>query len=414
MNKNLKVLVSTYACEPNKGSEPGVGWNWAKQIAKFSEVHVITRANNRHLIEEELKKSPVPDLFFHYYDVPKWLSFWKKKTRGLHLYYLLWQIGAYNVAKGLHKRERFDLVHHITFGNIWLPTFMPFLGIPFIWGPIGGGERVPRQFRKDYSITSKIQEFLRDFIVLTLRINPFFLLASKKASLIISRTKESFDAVPAKLRFKAITLIETGIEGSAIKKLILERKGVKILSAGRLIHLKGFDLSLKAFDLASRKSKGLEMIIIGNGPDMKRLQGLCKELGLSDKVTFTGYLSNSEVLEYMAESDIFLYPSLKEAGAWVLFEAMSTGMPVICLDIAGPAEIVSEDCGIKIKPDTPEQTVKELAAAIIRLIENPELRKKMGEAGRKRVLEHYTWEKKGELIRRIYEEVFGKKLLGDS
>jgi hypothetical protein len=81
--RRLKVLISAYACEPHKGSEPGVGWNWAKQIAKFAEVWVITRANNREVIEEELKRSPEPNLHFIYVDLPKWMRFWKKKQRGV-------------------------------------------------------------------------------------------------------------------------------------------------------------------------------------------------------------------------------------------------------------------------------------------------------------------------------------------
>src|SRR4030042_6826220 len=82
--RRLKILVSAYACEPDKGSEPGVGWNWVKQIARFHEVWVITRANNRASIERELNKTPINNLRFVYYDVPKVLSFWKKGARRMH------------------------------------------------------------------------------------------------------------------------------------------------------------------------------------------------------------------------------------------------------------------------------------------------------------------------------------------
>lgn len=410
--RKLRVLVSAYACEPDKGSEPGVGWNWTKQIARFHEAWVITRANNRESIEKELARDPDPNLNFVYYDLPKWLSFWKKKERGLYLYYLLWQIGAYKVAWRTNRDVCFDLVHHLTFGNFWLPTFMPFLGIPFIWGPVGGGERVPPQFRKNYSINSKIHEYIRDIIVSKLKINPFFLYACKRAKVIISRTQETFKTIPEQFKFKTITFIETGIEPKEVsfRENHPKQDNVQILSVGRLIHLKGFDIALKAFSKASKEYKNSRMTIIGGGPDLKRLQSICEEMGISDRVKFTGHLNNNEVYEYMSKSDIFLYPSLKEAGAWVLFEAMSIGMPIVCLDIAGPAEIVSNECGTKIKPLTPEQTINDLADAILRLAKDPELRKKMGEAGRKRVLEHYTWEKKGKFIKEVYERVLGYRL----
>lgn len=409
MNKNLKVLVSAYACEPNKGSEPGVGWNWAKQIAKFAEVHVITRANNRNVIEDELKKTPISNLHFNYYDLPKWLSFWKKRTRGLYLYYLLWQIGAYRVARRLHRVENFDLVHHITFGNLWLPTFMPFLSIPFIWGPIGGGEQVPRAFRRDYPLRARVQEFLRDIIITSLKANPFFMLACQKAKAIVVRTNESLIKIPAQFRQKAYTMIETGINpfDSSVMSNKVNSNFLQVISVGRLIHLKGFDLAIRSFAKAFKKNDNIRMVIVGTGPDRKRLKKICQKNDISQKIHFTGQLSHEQTIRYMSESSIFLFPSLKEGGAWVLYEAMITGLPVICLDIAGPAEIVTEECGIKIKPVTPEQTINDLSYALIKLADNPELRKKMGEAGKKRVLEHYTWEKKGEFIKEVYEKVLG-------
>ena len=90
----MKVLMSAYACEPGKGSEPAVGWNWALQAARRHEVWVLTRGNNREAIEAELAESPVGNLHFVYHDLPRWASFWKRGGRGLHLYYLLWQLTA--------------------------------------------------------------------------------------------------------------------------------------------------------------------------------------------------------------------------------------------------------------------------------------------------------------------------------
>lgn len=414
MRGKLKVLVSAYACEPHKGSEPGVGWNWAKQIARFAEVWVMTRANNKEVIEEELKKSPVPNLHFIYYDVPKWLSFWKKRTRGLYLYYLLWQIGAYLIAKKLHKSICFDVVHHLTFGNIWLPTFMPFLRIPFIWGPVGGGEQVPKLFRKYYSLKAKIQESVRDFILATLKINPLFLFACKRSNLIIVRTDETLNRIPEKYRNETFKMIETGVSDNMLElQEIANKKNdrIRIVSVGRLIHLKGFDLAVKAFAKALMDRKDMEMLIIGDGPDRDRLKKICSDSDILDKVHFIGHLNHNQTIQYMSESTIFLFPSLKEGGAWVLFEAMMLGMPIVCLAIAGSHEIVSEECAIKVKPLTPGQTINDLAEALLKLANNPDLRRKMGEAGRKRVMEHYTWEKKGEFIKKVYEEVLGYKII---
>ena len=93
----MKLLISAYACEPGLGSEPGVGWNCVRQAARFHEVWVLTRKNNREPIENALKTVPLENVHFAYFDLPRWARFWKRGTRGLHLYYYLWQIGAYLV-----------------------------------------------------------------------------------------------------------------------------------------------------------------------------------------------------------------------------------------------------------------------------------------------------------------------------
>ncbi len=103
MKRKLKVLVSAYACEPDKGSEPGVGWNWVKQIAKTHETWVLTRANNRESIERELQENPMPGAHFVYLDLPHWMRFWKRGQRGVHLYYYLWQIAAFIPARHLYR-----------------------------------------------------------------------------------------------------------------------------------------------------------------------------------------------------------------------------------------------------------------------------------------------------------------------
>ena len=87
----MKIFISAYTCEPYKGSEPGIGWSFVNELSKYHEVHVLTRLNNQESIEQHNTNN----IKFHYYDVPKWLSFWKKGKRGYQTYYYIWQILAY-------------------------------------------------------------------------------------------------------------------------------------------------------------------------------------------------------------------------------------------------------------------------------------------------------------------------------
>ncbi len=148
IKKRLKVLVSAYACEPGKGSEPEVGWNWVKQIAIRNDIWVLTRKNNQESIECELKHNSIPNAKFIYIDLPRWMRFWKKGQHGIHLYYYLWQIYAFFKAKKLYRIIPFDLAHQVTFVCDWMPSFLALLPIPFIWGPIGS-QRVPKPLQSE-------------------------------------------------------------------------------------------------------------------------------------------------------------------------------------------------------------------------------------------------------------------------
>ena len=136
----MKILLSAYACEPGKGSEPGMGWHWALEIARLEhEVWILTRENNLPSLEQALTSRA--DLKIHLvgYDLPEWLRWWKKGGRGVNAYYALWQQGAYHVARRLALEIPFDLIHHITFAGFRQPPLMGRIGVPFVLGPTGVG-----------------------------------------------------------------------------------------------------------------------------------------------------------------------------------------------------------------------------------------------------------------------------------
>ena len=190
-----------------------------------------------------------------------------------------------------------------------------------------------------------------------------------------------------------------------IKRTTLHKSNrIIIYSAGSLIPIKGFHLAILSFFQSSAKSGKVSYVISGDGPTRPLLESLTKQHDVCGSVVFTGKISRREVLEYMTKSDIFLFPSF-ERGGMVVLEAMAAGLPVVCLDYGGPGEMVTDECGIKVTPTNPEQTVKELASALKELAHDPDLRRIMGEAGRRRAEQLYTWDKKGEFIKAIYKSV---------
>ena len=118
--KKSKILLIAYACEPNKGSEPGVGWNILLELSKYFEITLITRSNNIHLIEQETSSKKIKLLPV---DLPKKILF-VKKIIGIQLYYLLWQLIA--IIKVYKNKSQYDITYLVTFGNLFYLNLFPF------------------------------------------------------------------------------------------------------------------------------------------------------------------------------------------------------------------------------------------------------------------------------------------------
>ncbi len=406
----MRVLLSAYACEPNKGSEPAVGWKWVEQMSRFHELWVITRVNNRDSIEHFLAKSPLPNVHFIYYDLPRWARFWKKKQRGIHLYYFLWQMGVYFAARKLHRQVNFDLTHHVTFGQYWTPSFLPLLPIPFVWGPVGGGESAPPGFWWEFSGYGKLWETSRDIARALASFNPVLRIGARRSGIAIATTEQTAARL-RKLGAKNVTVHpQFGMNKDDMEnfaKLAAKESGpFRLVSVGRLIHWKGFHLALRAFAKYQETHPNSEYWITSPGPEAPKLKALARKLGVEGQVVFWGgFPTLGEVYEKLEQCDVLVHPALHEAFGNVCLEAMAAGRPVICLDLGGPALQVTETTGIKVPATTPSRTVDNLAAAFSKLADNPALRTRLGEAARTRAAVDFSWDKKGAWMNRVYSQV---------
>jgi glycosyltransferase involved in cell wall biosynthesis len=179
----------------------------------------------------------------------------------------------------------------------------------------------------------------------------------------------------------------------------------RLVSIGNLLHWKGFELSLRGFARFQSQFPATEYWIMGDGPERKRLERLAHKLGIAAKVRFWGNIPRAEVLEKLADCDVLVHPSLHDSGGCVCLEAMAAGRPVVCLDLGGPALLVTEDSGIKVPATSPENVVSSLAARMMQLAEDPELRFSLGVAARRRIREQFDWAGKGPLMTRLYESL---------
>jgi glycosyltransferase involved in cell wall biosynthesis len=401
----MKVLLIAYSCQPNTGSEPGVGWNFVMQAAKRHDITVITDERPQQLKDEIYRAAP-PNVSFHFLG---W--FWlhplirRMPLRLGWLYFYIWQFTAYRYAKKLHKVHHFDLVHQVTFATWRLPNFLWKLGIPFIWGPIGGGEESPRCLLKPpIPLSTRVGESFRRFAQRLFRYDPLIAETARNATLITTGNRDTANLIFRSFGRKSIRLAPSGIEAVSSANLERQRSDeVRLISAGVFDPRKAFDLAIRALHRC-KTTVPLRLTIYGEGKARQRLERIVRDLGLTDSVSLPGWAPREKLLQHIANSDIFVFSSLRDQAPTVVLEAMAAGKPVICLDCGGPGELVTDECGIKIIPHSPGQVIRDFATAIERLAKDPELRRRMGEAGRKRVAELYTWDVKGERILQIYEQ----------
>jgi glycosyltransferase involved in cell wall biosynthesis len=109
------------------------------------------------------------------------------------------------------------------------------------------------------------------------------------------------------------------------------------------------------------------------------------------------------VLEEMQSAHVLLHPSLRDPPASVIVEAMARGLPVVCLDLGGPAGQVEDGTGIRVPARSPDQAVADLARALQELARDPRLRERLGQAALRLVAEKYVWDAKHLSIDALYE-----------
>lgn len=360
MSREFNILLSAYACRPNSGTEPGNGWNWATRLAERGmRIHVLTVTEGREPIERYCAKKPVPGLSFSYVEVPSRF----RHTTGMH--YAWWQWAAVGAARELHRKTPFDLVHHVTYSSIRLPTQLWRLGIPTIFGPVGGGQVTPSSMLRVFG-ANRCSERLRTAFTKLLPYSIWHRLWLSKMTLVLATNVDTL--VLARRLTK--TRVEPWFDAALPSGFFLpeppsfsRREGpVRLLWLGRMVPLKALPLAL---DVLARVQCPATLTIAGEGMPSAVVQRMIAERGLGDRVYWAGRrLDREEVRQAYLEHDVLLFTSLRDSCPAQLVEAMGMGLPVITLDHHGARALVPDGAGIKVPVTTPEQVVRDMAKAV--------------------------------------------------
>lgn len=334
-----RILAFAYSLAPGAGSEKGAGWIWARMLATIGPTVVIARAGpgDREAAKDALGRLP-PDQHprLIWVDLPKWTSMWQRAdaTRLQRFEYLLWQLIAYRVARRLHHRLSFDLVWHLTWANIWIGSTASLVGPPFVYGPVGGGVGPPWRLVPSLGVKGILAEVLRAATRKVARYaNPLGRISWRRASLVLVQNPETRNWLPSAARSKVVIFPNAVFDGDILAAAPRHRSPPTALFAGRLVPWKGAALAVRAIALCP----GWRLIVCGDGPELDRVRRLARQLGIPDRVELRGWQQRDEVLRILREeTDVFLFPSLHDEASWAVAEAISAGVPVVCLNRGGP------------------------------------------------------------------------------
>ena len=409
MNSSLRLCLSLYACEPHRGSEPGVGWAWALGMAKRHETWVITRANNRSVIEAELDRLAVPAEerpHFVWVDLPAWVCRLKKKgVVPVGLYYFLWQFAARRAWD--RSGIRTDVIHHVTFCSYVVPGVWWHRKETVVLGPLGGTAICPRPFLREFPLFRRISEWKRGWGRRLWFLDLFYLRSRASADALLFVDSASARKMGGS-RAPVSTLLDVAVpEALAFRAPAKsEDRRRQFVWAGTLAGHKAGGVAIRAFARAfGRDPDPPRLLMFGKGPDRKRLERLVRSLGVEALVEFRGSVPQETLWTETSRSLGFVFTSVRDTCGSVSVEALACGTPLVCFKHQGVGEVVDESCGIAVEPRSYGEAVDGFAAAMRRLADDPALVSRLGEAGHGRAMDGFTWSRKFDAVVRLYERI---------
>lgn len=403
----LKILLSAYACHPNLGSEPGLGWNWLREIAKNHEVWILfyDGYGQREAVEQACSALPYRrHIHLHPIGVPRWL-----RTRAFRLRYEWWQYAAYRAAKALTEGIDFDVIHHATVSAWWNCGHLWKLPIPFIFGPISGAQQTPRAAYPFLRWQDRCAEMMRSTL--------FYVCwygwrrprrALQKAALVIAGNR-AMESLVRRVRGDGPTalLCQIGMDRprqTARKAPSTSQTPLRFLFAGQLVACKNFGLLLAALRLLPA-SRAWTLRVVGDGPLREYWSQKVAECGLSSRIQFLRQVDHSEMDELYSWADVFVFPSCRDSNATVTLEAIAHQLPIVALRIVGNTLILNDGNAMLIDIDRSGQIAGDFAAALERLCGNPELRVALGNRAHAWAAEEMTWPQQAARMEELYRRV---------
>lgn len=404
-----KILVSAFVCSPYAGTEPGNGWNWALHLAERGmTVRVLAEQYSQPAIEDYCQKNPGLTIKFTFFKAgPNRLS----KNSGIR--YFMWQWKAVAELRKLLSKETYDVIHHVTFGSIHVPSLLWRSNIPVVFGPVGGGQTAPNALLEYFGQSrAQWQERIRTLLTRALPYSPLHRRWLRKMKVVLATNRETQDLCQSLGRPDARLSFDTALPdwfyANSPKTYVDASEPLRLLWVGRLLPRKAIPLTL---DILARVSADSTLTIIGYGIKEATLRGMIHERGLDQRVIWKPErIPWTEVREAYRSHDALLFTSLRDSCAAQLLEAMAMGLPIITLALHGGRDLVPETAGIKVPVDTKEQVIADAAAAVDQFSSlSSEARTEMSRAAWT-FAKTLTWKNRAAFAEDLYDQILSGRI----
>jgi len=402
----LRILVLGPDCDPERISIPFVTYSHAAALAELHDVTLVARTT----VEDALRRAKAPFRAIEVVRMPLLERIYAWSLRRIFRYNYASQVLtafgypfslAFEWCAWRQLRSRifegeFDVVLRIVPMTAVLPSPFAFFlrkgPIPFVIGPINGG--LP--FVQGFSQASNQKEWISNLRGLY-RFLPFARSTYRNAAAIMAASSQTY-AEFAAYRDKLFFVPENGVSPSLCsdnpRSPELGAK-LELIFVGGLVPCKACDLALRAAAFLLRNDLA-RFSILGDGPERNRLEHLARSLGIQEAVSFCGWVSHAEVFRRLRSADLLVFPSIRDFGGGVIFEALATGAVPVVADFGGPGDIVHPDVGYKVPLTNESEFVYQIEKILTDLASNRDLLNRLRQQGMSYARERLTWEAKAQ------------------
>jgi glycosyltransferase involved in cell wall biosynthesis len=413
----LRALLLANDCNPDWPSIPAWTYKFARTIANYIDVVVVTQIRNKPNIDRDgMGKARVVYLDTEKIAAPLYklaeamsgganMGMTIKTAMG-YPSYLAFEWAAWKHFRQDLRNGQFDVVHRVSPLSPTIPSpIASWSRVPFLIGPINGGLPWPEEFKAEID---RGREWLRYFRK-AYKLMPYYQSTYKCSAAILAGFDHSIAELPTVAKLKTINFPDPGLDPDLFTLTSRpKQEQMTILFVGRLVPYKLPEVVIRAF-AGSSILRQHRLLIVGSGPARPRLEQMIEAQGLGRCVELLGQKTQAEVGVLMRQADIFAFPSICELGAGVVVEAMACGMACVVVDYGGPATLVQPDRGVKIPMADLNHLVLRFTEELEHLVKDPDRVAHLGRAAHHHAITYYSWDAKARKTLEIYNWVTGRQ-----